>query len=616
MSVEATKSDRTSWQDFKAFIHAFGYFVVYLKPIWDKVLLRFVISNSKVFIGMCIAMCAGRVVDEGLALGDYGRFRSWLALGFVLTLAGGILTVVNGVMASCVNMHLESQFRFRVFSHLQRHSLRFFDARPIGEHIYRTNDDTFIAGWFVGNYLLYALERFQTLLVSIGVVMQMNSMIGGLALGYLAFFAPASYLSSTAVRRILFTSRERTQQSFATLQENLAGWPLDKMYGTERRNLRTYYAILAAATRLAIRFMNLGAVFVHFIVGSPLGINSAFIPSLARMMFQHLATAVFFGYLVMQGQLSTGDYLFLGGVLMFLVVPVEEMVGALMNMRIQTVPLERMLETLEAVPEIQDRPGARRLENPQGVIEFDNVSFRYGPGLPEVVRGLSFTAAPGTTTAFVGMSGAGKTSVFNLLMRYYDPTGGSVRIDGEDLRNWHLASYRSHAGIVLQESHVFSATVRDNVLMGRPHASAAEVWEALRKVNMDTIVRGLPDGLDTVLTETGGLSMGDRQRLSIARAVLRDPQFLYLDEPTASLDPETAREVARHLETAAQGRTCILIAHNLHLASRADQIIVMDDGAAVQRGTHASLLDEDGLYRRMWESEQRHTCPAAPGGPP
>ncbi len=583
---------------FDAFFHVVAYFFPFLIPLWDKVLLRFLFSNSLTLLGVCTAMVGGKIVDEGLAPLNMDRFLFWIGFGFLISVVTALLLLLNRIIIGYINVALESRFRFSVFSHLQKHSLRFFLSRPVGEHMYRTNDDTMVTVMFVGEALIMFLERCQTVLLTLGVVFTVNSTLGAIVVGYMLIFAPISHITASYVRGMHFTSRWRVQKSFATLQENLAGYPIDKIFGTERRNLRVYYAILSDATRYAIRYMNFNSIFAHLITGV---LNGA--PGFMRMMFLHVAGVVIFGYLVMSGSLTTGDYIFMGGVLLTLVGPFEEMISSIANMRIWAVPAERMLETLEVEPEIKNPAEPKELTAPKGLVEFENVSFAYGPGLPDVVKSLSFRADPGTMTAFVGLSGAGKTSVFNLLMRFYDPTGGSVRIDGEDLRAYDLRSYRDHVGLVLQESYLFSATLRDNILIGNPHASEDAVVEALRRVDMEEFVRSLPDGLDTVMSEAGNLSAGDRQRISIARALLRDPEFLYLDEPTASLDPETTREIARHLNVVMEGRTSIIIAHSLQLITGADQIIVMDKGVAIQRGKHEDLLTQEGFYREMWFAE-------------
>lgn len=602
MSVDAAELAPSRPRSFHAFLHVLKRFLPFLIPVWDKVLLRFLISNSLAFLGVSIAMVGGKAIDEGLIARDLDKFVFWLGTGIGLGLIAASLLIINGVLAAYINAYLEHRFRFSVFSHLQNHSLRFFESRPIGEHLYRTNDDTFTAVTFVGLFMLMLLERFQTVVIALVVVRNVNSTVALLVLVYMLVFAPASHILASFVRSMCFTSRARTQESFAALQESLAGYPVDKMFGTEKRSLRTYSDVLIDATRYAIRYMNFGNLLTNFVTGNPPIPLVPTVVGFLRMFFIHVTSVVLFGFLVMKGSLSTGEYVFLGGLLVTLAVPVEEMVGAIANMRIWAVPAERMLETLDAVPEICNRPAPKQLDMPKGVIEFEDVSFCYGPGLPNAVQHLSFRIEPNTVTAFVGMSGAGKTSVFNLLMRFYDPTEGRILIDGTDLRDYDLASYRDHVGLVLQENHIFSATLRDNILVGRMEATEDELVDALRRADLEGTVRALPEGLDTVLSEAGNLSAGDRQRISIARVLLRDPKFLFLDEPTALLDPETARAISRNLDAMSRERTTIIIAHSLQSVVHADQIIVMDHGLAVARGTHSSLLAAN-VYRTLWEAE-------------
>jgi ATP-binding cassette subfamily C protein len=614
MTVDTAELAPSQQKDLRAFLHVLRHFVPYLVPVWDKVLLRFLISNSLAFLGVCIAMIGGRAIDEGLVARDFDKFVFWLSLGLVLGLVAASLLIINGIIAAYINVHLENRFRCGVFGHLQKHSLRFFESRSIGEHMYRTNDDPTMAVQFVGLFMLMLLERFQTVVIALGVARSVNSTVALLVMGYMLIFAPVSHILASFVRSMCFTARARTQESFAALQESLAGYPVDKMFGTEKRSLRTYSDILIIATRYAIRYMNFGNLLTNFVTGTPAIPLVPTVVGFLRLFFLHAVNVFFFGLLVMKGSLSTGEYVFLGGVLITLAVPVEEMIGAIANMRIWAVPAERMLETLDAAPEILNKPVPRQLERPKGNIEFENVSFCYESGLPDVVRGLSFRIEPNTVTAFVGMSGAGKTTVFNLLMRFYDPTAGHIRIDGTDLCDYDLASYRDHVGLVLQDSYILSATLRDNLLVGRPQATADEVWDALQRADMEDTVRALPEGLDTVLSEAGNLSAGDRQRISIARVLLRNPKFLYLDEPTASLDPETARQITRHLAAMSEDRTTIVIAHSLQSVLHADQIIVMDRGIAVARGTHESLLAAPGVYQKLWKAEHEKNQDASGRG--
>ena len=224
------------------------------------------------------------------------------------------------------------------------------------------------------------------------------------------------------------------------------------------------------------------------------------------------------------------------------------------------------------------------------------------PDSPEVISNLSFSVPPGKKVAIVGPSGAGKSTIFNLVMRYYDPTAGRVLIDGYDLCTLSLSSYRDQTAIVLQDTFLFSATLRDNILYGNPNATKKQLDNAIRMAGVDTIIDELPEGMDTLLTEDGNLSGGQRQKIAMARAIIRDPKFLFLDEATSALDPITERSIIKHLQTIEQGRTRIFVAHSIDSILDADEIIVLDKGYLRQQGTHENLVNQPGLYQKMWKT--------------
>lgn len=577
----------------RGFAHILRYFLPYLLPIWDKVLLRFLLSNASTFLGVSTAVAAGWVVDRGLLAYDMREFLLWLGFGFSLAMANFVAGAIGAVIGTYIAIDLEVRFRLDMLTHLYRQSIRFFQSRPIGEHMYRTNDDTSVGVQFLGLFFLQLCEKLQMFLLSLGLAFAVNPTTAWLVLTYVCLYVPVCHFTASYVRGIHLTARHKIQEAFARLQENLLGYPVDKAFGTERRSLRSYYAVLAVSTRLLIKYLVAMTFFNHM----------ANATGLLRGLFLLLTSTLFLGYHVIVGDMTPGDYVFTGALILQMLVPVEEMVFALGNMRIWTVPAERMLQTFEVQPEITDAPHAQPLANPRAPIVFENVSFRYTPEGPDVVRNLSFRVEPGTKVAFVGPSGAGKTSVFNLLMRFYEPTEGRISIGNQDLRQMVLSSYHAKVGLVLQEAHLFSASLRDNILLGNPGASEEDLQRVLESTGMTELVRALPAGLDSVISESGNLSSGDRQRIAIARALLRDPVFLFLDEPTSLLDPETARAIVDHLNRAARGRTCLLIAHSLRMVVDADRIVVMDRGEAVESGTHEQLLASRGLYRRMWEAE-------------
>ena len=263
----------------------------------------------------------------------------------------------------------------------------------------------------------------------------------------------------------------------------------------------------------------------------------------------------------------------------------------------------RIFEWMDIKPEVADAPDARELAGASGHIAFENVSFEYDPGAP-VLKDLSFEVRPGETAALVGRSGAGKTSAAYLAMRFYDPVGGRVRVDGEDLRGVTLASLRRHISLVPQESVAFSASARENLLIAKPDATDAELESACRAARIHDLLSSLPDGYDTKVGEFGHrLSGGERQRLSIARAILKRPAIMIMDEPTSSLDSITERAVRDALANHLQNAATIVIAHRLSTVMAADKIIVLDKGACVDTGRHDELMGRCALYRRLCEEQ-------------
>ncbi|HZU78554.1 MAG TPA: ABC transporter ATP-binding protein, partial [Acidimicrobiales bacterium] len=263
----------------------------------------------------------------------------------------------------------------------------------------------------------------------------------------------------------------------------------------------------------------------------------------------------------------------------------------------------RVFEVLDTEPAIADPPDARPLTHVRGHVRFENVSFAYGEG-PDVLRGVDIDAPPGEVVALLGATGSGKSTILHLLPRFYDVTGGRITIDGVDVRDATLDSIHQVVGVVTQDAHLFHETIRDNLLYAKPDASEDELLESLRAAQILPLVRSLPDGLDTVVGDRGyRLSGGEKQRIAIARLLLKAPDVVVLDEATAHLDSESEQAVQEALRTALEGRTSLVIAHRLSTVREADQILVVDGGRIVERGTHTELLREDGLYAELYRTQ-------------
>jgi len=345
----------------------------------------------------------------------------------------------------------------------------------------------------------------------------------------------------------------------------------------------------------------------------------------AMMTIPSLATALVYGvggYLAIQGELTVGTLLALTTLLVRLLGPLQGLSNVRIDVMTALVSFERVFEVFDLPSSIQEKPGATELPITASRVEFEHVSFRYPRAdevslasleavartetrdTGEVLRDITFTAEPGQMVALVGPSGAGKTTITHLVARLYDVGGGAVRVGGLDVRDVTLESLEDVVGYVTQDAHMFHDTIRANLLYARPGSDDRDVWSALEAAQIAGLVRALPDGLDTVVGDRGyRLSGGERQRLAIARLLLKAPAVVVLDEATAHLDSESEFAVQRALDAALEGRTSLVIAHRLSTVRQADQILVVDDGRILQRGTHATLLEEGGLYADLYRTQ-------------
>ncbi|HRQ23707.1 MAG TPA: ABC transporter ATP-binding protein, partial [Anaerolineales bacterium] len=338
--------------------------------------------------------------------------------------------------------------------------------------------------------------------------------------------------------------------------------------------------------------------------------TSALAPALEALSYIALGIVVGVGgWALLKGGTFAGTAVTLGLVITFLAYvqrfnqPIQQIAILWTNIQNAIAGGERIFTIIDEKPAVTDKPNAQPMPRIKGLVEFDNVAHEYEDGVP-VLRGVSFAAQPGETIAIVGPTGAGKTTIINLLPRFYDVTNGSVKIDGIDVRDIATESLRKQIGIVLQDTFLFSASVMDNVRFGRPDATDEEVLAAIKLANADTFIERLPEKYETVLGERGsGLSQGQRQLLSIARAALANPRILILDEATSSVDTRTERLIQKAFDQLLEGRTSFVIAHRLSTIRNADMILVLKDGQVIERGKHDELLDKKGFYYDLYMSQ-------------
>ena len=575
-----------------AFLRIVWRFVRYLKPVWDKLLFLLALGQCGTAVRTVAVACTAKVVDLGLQAGNARAFYWWGGLVVALLVVSILQTYLAATARLYIKMRVDLRMKRDVFERLQQLSLRFQEARPVGENMFRVNYDTTAATDIAASTVPEGIENILNLITMGGVAFLLDPLLAGVIAIYLLSYYVYSHCVGTYWVRHNRRLRARAQDALAALQESLSAFCLSKALSRERSDRRRYFGRLALVLRSQLGFG---------ISWSALNNGTL---ALQNILLQ-LAWVVMCGWFVVTERMTVGEYLAAAGLIQLTTTPFQALTLMIQRLRMNAVPGERLIETLDAHPEIADLPKARALDDVVGRLSFENVSFRYSPDGPEVIRNLSFAVEPGRKLAIVGPSGAGKSSIFNLLMRYYDPTAGRVLVEGMDLRSVKLESYRRHIAVVLQDNFLYSATIRDNILFGNPDASEAALDEAVERAGLPDLLRRLPQGLDTALKEGGNLSAGQKQRIALARAFVRDPKLLFLDEATASLDPVTEAEILAQLRLLEKGRTRIVISHNIASTRDADEILVMDQGRLVQRGAHADLLAHDGLYRRMWAAEER-----------
>jgi ABC-type multidrug transport system fused ATPase/permease subunit len=589
-SVQTANIDELKLGGIRGFCRILWRIVPYVLPYWDKVLLRVIIAQCTAVLTVIGAITIQRAVDEGLRRGNASAFCLWSAASICIAVVTIVFWWSYVTMASYVMMRLDLTLKRRVFSHVQRMALHFHHIRPIGENMYRISNDAAASAPFVGNTLSELGERVLALITVLSLVLALNPLILLLLAVYILAYLLYSQVVVGLVSRYWGLVRANQQDLLALLQEILTIFPMSKALSRQRHDITRYFHRMAVLAR---------SVISYFVAENLWGQGGLFL----QYIWTQIAYFGICAYLVVRGGMSVGEFIALQALIPSVLWPLQNLIWSLQNIRISAVPILRLFQTLDMEPEIREAPRAHHLHVPHGAVEFERVHFRYESRSPYAVRDLSFRLEPGKKLAILGVSGAGKTTIFNLLMRLADPSSGRVLIDGRDLREIALESYLRHTAVVLQDNFLFSATIRDNILFGNERATPEQLNDAIDRAGLWPTIHALPDGLNTVLLEGGNLSMGQKQRIAIARAVIRNPKFLFLDEATAALDPITEDEVLAQLAEIEGGRTRIVISHHVSSVRDADEILVMENGACVQRGKHDELMRVDGPYRSLWAAE-------------
>lgn len=565
---------------------SFSRFFPFLRPHLPQMVASAFLIMGVAALNLVLIRFAGTLWDLITLKQDLAQLTQaiWIFLGLMMTQS--LLSMGHSYVSARVSQRVIADFRVNLFKHLQQLSLNFFAKRRTGELVSRLINDVGVIQHTFTEMPIDSAKHLVTIVGGVGFLLVMNWRLCLLILLLLPLLAIVARLFGRRLKSLSTVIQDRTAALTTLIEEVISGIRVVKSFvqtGREEGRFKTSVEGLMSTTLLRAAIL------------------AVFVPTITMLTFSMAIAVLWYGgKQVIEGAMSPGDlfaFVLFAGILIGpfgsaarLFAQVKETQGA----------MTRVFELLDSQPEIYNVPNALILNHIKGAICFDRVEFAYDPRHP-VLLSISFAAKPGERIALVGPTGSGKTTIVNLLHRFYDPTAGTVFVDGQDLRTVNLESYYSQIGLVPQETILFGDTILENIRYGRGGASEEEVRIASEGANAHEFIQNLPDGYQTLVGEKGvNLSGGQRQRIAIARAFLKNPRILIMDEATSALDSQSERLVQSALNRLMEGRTTLIIAHRLTTIQMADRILVVRKGKIVEEGSHDQLLEQKGLYHHLY----------------
>ena len=563
----------------------------YLRPYWRRtvgVYIAMLLING---ITIATPQLIRWMIDAGIYGGNQ-QLLTWAVLGLLaISTVKGVITFVQGGWTEVVSQHVAYDIRNQITEKLGALSFAFHDQTQTGQILSRTVQDVERIRFLTGRAVLRIVEGGVLLVGTAVVLIWMNWQLGLLVILSLPLLVHRAYVFGRAFRPLSLVLQDKLGELTAVIEQNLRGAQVVKGFAQENAEIDRFITANEAWFDLAKESARLQAL------NTPL---LDFMANIGTVFILWVG-----GLLVADGNLTLGELVAFTTYLGQLVRPVRLIGRIVPILAIAASAGERIFGILDTPSDVKNSPDATPLPAIAGRVRFEEVSFGYHSDYP-VLQGIDFEVAPGQVVALLGATGAGKSSLINLLARFYEPTNGRILVDGHDTRHVTLASLRQQIGLVLQDNWLFAASIRDNITFGRPDATDAEIIAAAQDAQAHSFISQLPDGYQTVVGERGTtLSGGQQQRVAIARALLTNPRILILDDATASVDTETERLIQQALDRLMNGRTTFVIAHRLSTIRRADLILVMEKGRIVAQGTHRELLQQSPLYAELYEQQLR-----------